>query len=244
MFLDKIYANDTRKVILVGDIEDSQVQYAIKNSDPDFVIVLGDLGYRKNLSWFKQEYVNEFGKKLKCVLGDHDTIEYGDLSLENEAIELCGNSWWLKIDNSLFLGFNTEGDLHNQLNDVNYLLNDKKLMKNVDNLYVLTHKNCLVETRVKAYKFCNILVSMIPPNMKIYFVSGHNHIMSYNVDSRGYEAFISGAGGSDHHTCSGTVWIWCSDKTYGFLEFLIEKSTVESTFYDTNGNILYKVDKK
>lgn len=97
-------------VIMAGDFSGNDnsdsVFKTIKERQPSRFIGLGDMTHDKGLSWFKSTYGTEFSHNLKCVLGNHDSSVDGSKRLEAEARELCGDNWFLKEHDVLFLGFN------------------------------------------------------------------------------------------------------------------------------------------
>lgn len=232
-------------IAFTGDVVGTEVRNAIQDYNPDKVIVAGDLGYKDTLSWFKSNYANVFGDKLECVIGNHEAAnEDGSSSLETETRNLCGEQWIVKIGGTAVVGFNSNGNIANQLNVAKgYDLSD------VNNVFILSHKPCEVfpnahhdaESKVKA--FCDGLLSSLT-GKDVFLVSAHNHNLAETDFGAifGYDqAFVSGAGGRSHYVCdTDATWNFCNNQNYGFLGVEIDNNTneVDAKFYDTNGNVI------
>ncbi|MGA9941587.1 MAG: metallophosphoesterase, partial [Nitrososphaeraceae archaeon] len=145
--------NDITKIALVGDISGTSIRDLIKEHNPDLVVALGDLGYESTLDTFKKDY-GIFN--LKCLVGNHDSPEdAGGDPIVKEAPAYCGDWWNVKVGSTTMLfGFNTNGDLNNQLEAA------KKIsLRGIKTLIVMTHKPCYttpnshhpVEPNVKAF---------------------------------------------------------------------------------------------
>ena len=218
--------NNITKMALVGDISGTTIRDSIKERNPDLVVALGDLGYKSTLSAFKKDY-GIFN--LKCLVGNHDAAEdAGGDPIVKEAPAYCGDWWNVKVGNATMLfGFNTNGDLNNQL-----VAAKNVSLQGIKNLFVMAHKPCYtspnshhpVEPNVKS--FCDSLASSIPAGIKVYYIAGHNHQLASTVDGT---KFLSGGGGRSHYDCgTDTLWNFCDNKNYGFLEI---------TFNTNNSNI-------
>lgn len=242
-----IPAKDIR-VAITADMEDSdagtKVFYSIKIGNYDNVFTLGDLGYDDTLFWFKSTY-GTLGNKVNCVIGNHESDkEDGNAALEKEAITYCGNSWYVKKNHVLFLGFNTNGDLTKQGNEGASLLQNKDFMTGIKSVHILTHKSCAVPPNshhpVETKAFCDYIKSKIPSTVTQYWDSGHNHVMSESADKT-YKQ--TGAGGRSHYTCPTTVtsaW-WCDNVHFGYLEYTIKPDgTTSSVFKDYNGKVIHQ----
>lgn len=218
--------NSVNKIAIVGDIVGTSIRDSIQEDNPDLVVALGDLGYQSSLSTFKKDY----GKfNFKCLVGNHDSAEdsEGD-PIVKEAPAYCGDWWNVKVGKTTMLfGFNTNGDLNNQLAAAR-----KVSLQGIKNVFVMSHKPCYtspnshhpVESNVKS--FCDSLASSIPAGIKVYYIAAHNHQLASTVDGT---KFISGGGGRSHYDCgTDAVWNFCDNKSYGFLEVTIN---------DNNGNV-------
>jgi len=113
--------------------------------------------------------------------------------------------------------------LDNQLNAAKQVR-----MSGIKTVIVLSHKPCYtspnshhpVESKVKA--FCDSLVKALPTGINVYYIAGHNHQMASTVDGT---KFISGAGGRSHYDCgTDSLWNFCDNKNYGFLELTIDNN--------------------
>ena len=200
--------NETVTVALVGDLDGNEVIDAVAKSKSDYNIALGDLGYDKSLSWFN----NAWGslENSKCVIGNHDSPEDGSESIYREAKAYCGDLWFLNIGNStLFIGFNTQGNLQSQLESAKALINGADT-EGIKNVVLVSHNPCAtppgshhgVESNVKT--FCDGVKSSLPQGVNLYGVAGHNHFMSHTSDDKW---FISGSGGRSHYEGkTGSGW--------------------------------------
>ena len=239
--------NNTIKVILTGDIENSpagvSVFNQIKAQNPDNVVVLGDLGYSSSLKWFKSTY-GSLGNKINCVIGNHDAAnEDGSAAVEKEARAYCSDSYYFKKNHVLFLGFNTNGDLSTQATAASGLLTNKDFMNGIKSVHIMSHKPCAttpnphhpVEAKVKV--FCDIIKSKIPIGVKSYYDQAHNHVMSSSADGT-YKTI--GAGGKSHYTCAvSAAFPFCDNAHFGFLEYIIKADgTMRSQFMDYNGKVI------
>ena len=211
--------NDITKIALVGDISGTSIRDLIKEHNPDLVVALGDLGYESTLDTFKKDY-GIFN--LKCLVGNHDSPEdAGGDPIVKEAQAYCGDWWNVKVGSTTMLfGFNTNGDLNNQLEAAK-----KTSLQGIKTLIVMTHKPCYttpnshhpVEPNVKA--FCDSLASSIPAGIKVYYIAAHNHQLASTIDGT---KFLSGGGGRSHYECgTDAVWNFCDNKNFGFLEVAI-----------------------
>ena len=106
--------NNITKIALVGDISGTSIRDLIKQRNPDMLVALGDLGYKSALPAFEKDY-GIFN--LKCLVGNHDSAkDAGGDPIVKEAPAYCGDCWSVKVGNTTRLfGFNTNGDLNNQL---------------------------------------------------------------------------------------------------------------------------------
>ena len=216
---------NTTVVCAVGDLSGSTVPGKMKNCGEK--VGLGDLGYGKDLSYYKKLGFD------RCAIGNHDAPEDGTAAIYKEAIATCGEFWSLKIGTAtLLLGFNTNGNLDTQLRAAQDIVTDSAAMDGIKSVVIFSHKNCYtspnshhpVESSVKT--LCDSLASSIPQGVKIYYVSGHNHQMASTVDGL---KFVSGAGGRSHYDCgTDKIWNFCDNKNYGYLEMTIDNN---------NGNI-------
>lgn len=233
-------SGNTTKVIFTGDVEGSSVFNAIKAAKPDFVVTNGDLYYDSNLNVYKSTFLQTFGDKSACTIGNHDAPEDGSAAIYAEAKQVCGEVWFKKLaNNTAIIGFNSNGDIPSQLNTAKgYDLSD------VQNVVISSHKPCAttpnshhpVEPGVKA--FCDgIMPELLGKN--VYLIAAHNHVMAESSDGHW---FISGAGGKSHYVCdTNALWNFCNNQNYGYLQLNIDNnsSAVTSNFYGTNGQVLH-----
>ncbi len=233
--------NKTIKVALVGDIDGNEVVEAVAESKSDYNIALGDLGYDSSLSAFKNMW-NELPNH-KCVIGNHDSPEDGSESIYREAKAYCGDLWFLNVaNNTLFIGYNTQGNLESQLESATALVNGADT-DGIKNVVLVSHKPCAtppgshhgVEQNVKA--FCDGIKSELPSGVNLYEVAGHNHFMAATSDDK---SFISGSGGRSHYEGkAGSGWDYFNNHDDGFLQMQITDGKISSFFYGVNGGLIH-----
>jgi K319-like protein/thrombospondin type 3 repeat protein/calcineurin-like phosphoesterase family protein len=240
--------NNVTKIAITGDVQGDAVRNAVRDWNPDYVVVAGDLGYQSSLSYFKSNWVQTFGDKLDCTIGNHEAAnEDGSSSLENEAREVCGDVWINKIGGTAIVGFNTNGDIQSQLNTAkgfNY--------SDVNNIFIVGHKPCFVYPNAhhpvsedrEVKDFCDGLVLQLT-GKDIFAVSAHNHNLAetdFNAIFGYDQVFVSGHGGRSHYVCdTDATWTFCNNQNYGFLGVTIDNNTneVDAKFYDTSGNVIH-----
>ena len=238
----------TLKVIITGDVESSgdslSVYNRIKAQNPNEVFVLGDLGYSSSLSWFKSTY-GTLGDRMWCSIGNHDSAnEDGTASLEKEAKNYCGNTYWVKRGVNLFVVINTnDADLKTLSTKTGSIFSNQTIMKDVKNVHFLSHKpystgpnsHHPVEAAVKA--FYDTVKSKVPSGIKVFYIAAHNHVMAATADGT-FKTI--GAGGRSHYECGiNTVWVFCDNVHYGFLQLtLTSDGAVKYQFMDYNGKVL------
>lgn len=242
-------ATDVR-VSIVGDVDDTTAGKAvfanIKSKNSDVVVGLGDLGYDNTLSWYKSTYGTQ---KQVCVPGNHeDDAEDGTASLEKETLEYCSNPFYFIKNHVMFVGINSNGDLVKQSTEVTALLKNTKIMQGVKEVHLLTHKPCATPPNAhhpanedslakKVVEFCTVFKNNIPTGIKFVNDAAHNHVLSTSADGM---FKTSGGGGHNHYECGvNTVFTFCDNTHYGYLEYIIKADgTTSYHFYDSSGKVL------
>lgn len=151
---------------------------------------------------------------------------------------MCGDNWFLKEHDVLFLGFNIYGNLIEQLEEARKILNNEELAYDISNILIVAHEPCAIKADSDdVLDFCRELLEILPVGIPISFVSGHTHIMAYAMGPMDSNVFISGAGGASHRECSTDIYAWCNDEDYGFIELNFDEFAKEFqyTFYDSEG---------
>ena len=235
---------------VVGDVYDSSagtsVFNRIKSMNATYDFVLGDLGYDNDLKWFKSTY-GTLGDKMYCVIGNHEAKEDADSTeIIEETKKYCGESYWFKDGVTLFMFFDTNGDLNTQASKATTLLKNQTVMQGTKNVFVLSHKPCATapnshhplseEPAVKV--FCDKLDAAIPDTIKSIYIQAHNHVYSESSDKK----FItSGAGGRSHYTCgTSAAFPVCDNSHYGFVKvYVTSDGKVASQFIDYNGKVIH-----
>ena len=234
-------------IAVTGDVEDSTPGNAvfnqIKKQNPTYTFVLGDLGYQSDLDWFKSTY-GTLGNSMYCVLGNHEAAnEDGSSALEKEALQYCGNSYWIKNNTALFLMFNTNDKADSLTGAVGKVLSNTTAMKDVKSIHVMGHKGCATPPNShhpagEISKLCDFLKTKIPASIKVFYDSAHNHVYSESADKL-YKQ--SGAGGKSHYTCgTNAQFPICNNTHYGYLLYTIKPDgTTTSSFIDSTGKVIH-----
>ena len=235
------------KITVVGDVDDTAsgklVYEQIKKQNATYDFVLGDLGYASTLSWFKSTY-GTLGDKMFCVLGNHESAnEDGSSSIQKEALEFCGNSYWIREGPTLFLMLNTNDNQDTLITAYGKILSNSTIMNGVKNVHVNGHKGCATppdshHDAGEIQKLCDYIKSKVPTNVKLFYNSAHNHLYSESV-GKIYKQI--GTGGKSHYTCGTNAdFPYCNNVNYGFLLYTIKADgTTTSQFIDYNGKVIH-----
>lgn len=216
-------------IAFVGDINNTeagnQVLEAIDEIDHDFVILVGDLCYQHDCSMLIK-YKAMFGDRLKCILGNHDLLQF--------VRDLCGQPWSLANDNLLLIGLNSQDNLNKQYKFVEKTIRNS----NATDIVILTHEPCINSNDNMhpegIYQFCDKLTEL---QIRL-FIAGHHHIMGV-VENDGITYFTVGTGGSFLQKCNKDVFTFCKSQ-FGFLLMEYPKFT----FYNMDNEPVYEVDRK
>ena len=243
--------NDSSVTVInaVGDIRCSNdLDNQMKSDNPDLVIILGDLCYKRNLNNFTttfSDFIRE--NKLACIVGNHDSEEDGNLKILNQTLELCGDHWYRKIANdmTLLIGLNANGDTKSQTKWGQSLVTNGSMMKGIKNVILLSHKpSHTPESHHPAIDSTIMMLSGIENSISksiiVYEISAHNHILAESSNGRW---FISGAGGRSHYDAvSSPEWSYVNTKDYGYLQLRINNTdggVIDTNFYALNGKLLH-----
>jgi hypothetical protein len=204
--------NESRNMMMidaVGDIECSKILHdQLKKDNPTLFIALGDLCYKRDLTNFTNTYSDfKNADRLACVIGNHDSEENGNLKILNQALQYCGDHWYLKTTNNttLLIGLNTNGNTSSQSNWVQSLVTNLTFMKGINNVMLLAHKPAHTppgsdhQAENSTIQLFSTIGSNIPRNIQVYEIAAHNHLMAKS--SNGHW-FISGAGGKSVYEVS------------------------------------------
>lgn len=208
---------NTSKVCLVGDLKGSTVPNMMKGCN--YKIGLGDLGYGSDLSYFKSLNFN------KCVVGNHDSPEDGSSAIYKEALAYCGDHWSLKIGSStMLIGLNTNGLLTDQLTALKSTLSTNPYLKTI---IIASHKAGHVPPNshhpAEAASLYSQLEKLIPTNVKLFEIAGHNHNSASAPSKNWYQA---GAGGKSFYSCgTDAVWTFCDNKNKSYLELTVDNNS-------------------
>jgi predicted phosphodiesterase len=234
----------------VGDMDCSNnLLNQVKKDNPTYLIALGDLCYKKDLTNFTNTYA-EFKKenKLACIIGNHDAEENGNLIILNETRKYCGDHWYLKVanDTTLLIGLNTNGDSNLQAQWGKSLVKNSTLMKGVKNVLILGHKPA--HTPPKSHhpvenstiQMFSAIETSISKSIQVYEIAAHNHFMA---ESSNGQWFISGAGGRSHYEgTTDSAWPFVNTNEYGYLQIKINNTdgkTLSPHFYGLDGKLIH-----
>lgn len=234
----------------VGDMNCSNnLLNQVKKDNPTYLIALGDLCYKKDLTNFTNTY-GEFKKenKLACIIGNHDAEENGNLIILNETRKYCGDHWYLKVanDTTLLIGLNTNGDSNLQAQWGKSLVKNSTLMKGVKNVLILGHKPA--HTPPKSHhpvenstiQMFSAIETSISKSIQVYEIAAHNHFMA---ESSNGLWFISGAGGRSHYEgTTDSVWPFVNTNEYGYLQIKINNTDgkiLSPHFYGLDGKLIH-----
>jgi Calcineurin-like phosphoesterase len=233
----------------VGDIDCSRrLHDQVIKDNPTIFIILGDLCYKRDLTNFINTH-NDFRKanKLECVIGNHESLEDGNLKILNEALEYCGDHWYRKIanDTTVLIGLNTNGNISLQTNWGQSLVTNSTSMEGIKNVILLAHKpahtplgsNHKVEN--STIQLFSAILSNIPSNIRAYEITAHNHFMAKSSND---QWFISGAGGKRLHEVSADPsWSFVNNKEHGYLQIRINNTDgdmLSTHFHALNGSMI------
>ena len=234
-------AGETINVIMVGDIYGSTgklIAQEIKERDPEFVPILGDLGYDDNGQYLKEVY-GPLGNVVACVIGNHDE---GVAELE----QYCQNDWYTIMNTVLFIGLNTDGNVNTQRDLAVALLKDAEFMKNITSVHIMSHFPWKAppgshhpETEDSQSKAASAaiqsIINAVPQGVEIFSDNGHNHGLAEGKVGN-VIVHQSGGGGRGLYDCStNAVFPYC-DNVFGFLEYVIEPDGDTTwAFYNEKG---------
>ena len=235
---------------IVGDIDCSNnLPAQVEKDNPTLFIAIGDLCYKKDLTNFKNTYADlKDGKKLACLIGNHDSEEDGNLIILNQTQEYCGDHWYRKIanDTTLLIGLNTNGDTILQTKWGQSLVTNATLMKGIKNVLLLAHKPAHTppESHHPAESSTIRMISNIEGNIsksiQVYEIAAHNHFMAESSDGRW---FITGAGGRSHYEGTTNLeWPFVNKIDYGYLQFKINNTdgkVLSTQFYGLDGRLIH-----
>jgi hypothetical protein len=234
----------------VGDIECSKILHdQLKKDDPTLFIALGDLCYKRDLTNFTNTY-NDFKKanKLACVIGNHDSQENGNLKILNQALQYCGDHWYLKTayNTTLLIGLNTNGNTSLQSNWGQSLVTNSTFMKGIKNVMLLAHKPAHTppgsdhQVENSTAQLFSEITNNISKNIEIYQIAAHNHLMA---ESSNGHWFISGAGGKSlYEYTPDSAWSFINNKEYGYLQIKINSTDgrlLSTHFYGLDGRLIH-----
>jgi hypothetical protein len=235
---------------LVGDIHCSKkLSDRLKADNPTLFVALGDLCYKRDLKNFSATFNDlKIINKLACVIGNHDSLENGNLRILNQALKYCGDHWYRKVANNstLLIGLNTNGNISLQTYWGRTLVSNVTFMNGVNNVMLLAHKPAHTppgsdhQAENSTIKMFSSIVSIIPKGVKVLEIAAHNHLMA---ESSNGDWFISGAGGRKlYNYTSHPDWSFINNKDHGYLQIKINNTDgglLSNNFYGSDGRLLH-----
>lgn len=248
--ISKINDSSVTVINAVGDFVCSKKLHdQLKSDNLTLFVALGDLCYKRDLENFTSTY-SDFKRenKMACVIGNHDSEENGNRKITKEAIEYCGDHWYLKVaNNSTFLiGLNTNGNTSLQTNWGQSLVTNSTLMNGIKNVMLLAHKPAHTppgsdhKAEDSTVKMFSGITSNISKNIQVYEITAHNHLMAKSSNGLW---FISGAGGKSlYEYTSDPRWSFVNNKEYGFLQIKINNTNgivLSTHFHGLDGRLIH-----
>lgn len=219
------------KLDAVGDLDCSKSFHdKVKADNPLYLIHLGDLCYKSDLTLYKSTYGDmRTSGQLQCLIGNHDSEEDGSSTITKQALEYCKDHWFIVTANgtTLIIGLNSNGDMKTQEEFGIGLVTNEELMAGIQNVILASHKPAhtapshhTVESSTKTL-YANI-EKEIPSGVAIYELAGHNHISAKSKDGHWW---IAGGGGKTPYEC-GTSSQWdCVTGKDGYLQIQIDNNS-------------------
>ena len=248
--INKLNDSSITVINAVGDMECSKrLHDQLKKDNPTLFVALGDLCYKRDLKNFTITY-SDFKKqdKLSCLIGNHDSEENGNPKIAKEALEYCGDHWYLKIANNstLLIGLNTNGNTSLQTNWGQSLVTNATLMKGIKNVMLLAHKPAHTppgsdhKGEDSTIKMVSAITSNISKNIQVYEIAAHNHLMAKSSNGLW---FISGAGGKSlYQFTADSGWPFVNNKEYGYLQIKINNTdgrVLSTNFHGLDGTLIH-----
>jgi predicted phosphodiesterase len=244
--------DQTRITIIdaVGDLECSKILHdRIKSDNPDIFVALGDLCYKPDLSNFTETYSDfKEAEKIACVVGNHESLENGNLKILNQTLNYCGDHWYRKVanDTTILLGLNTNGNTSFQSNWGKSLVSNTTLMEGIKNVMLFTHKPAHTPpgsdhiAENSTIQMISEITSNLPKDIQVYEIAAHNHLMA---ESSNGQWFISGAGGRRLYEFStDPSWSFVNNKEHGYLQIRINITdglVLSTNFYGLDGRLIH-----
>jgi hypothetical protein len=234
----------------VGDLECSKTLHdRIKSDNPDIFVALGDLCYKPDLSNFTETFSDfkEAGK-IACVVGNHESLENGNLKILNQTLHYCGDHWYHKVanDTTILLGLNTNGNTSFQSNWGKSLVSNTTFMEGIKNVMLFTHKPAHTPpgsdhmAENSTIQMISEITSNLPKEIQVYEIAAHNHLMA---ESSNGQWFISGAGGRRLYEFStDPSWSFVNNKEHGYLQIRINNTdglVLSTNFYRLDGKLIH-----
>jgi predicted phosphodiesterase len=225
----------------VGDIvckDAAKLAKAIKvNTDPEVVLLLGDLGYGKSSDCIKKAFIDN-GIQV-ATPGNHDKTKN-----ILKVFKLKSGTYLVTHKNVAFISFNTEDKVSNVKKEIQPLISKADSNSSIDFTVPFSHKPLVTSDGAhhgEEKKFRSALVPLFVQSDKVKLVdAGHNHgyqqcesdgIVFLTVGTGGRKAYAWGSGTDDncHNNISGVP---------GYLEVDVDSnSSMVGVFKDLKGGI-------
>ena len=230
----------------VGDIQCSnKLRDRIKIDDPTLFVALGDLCYKPDLKNFTTTF-GEFKEadKLACVIGNHESGENGNSQILRQALDYCGDHWYLKVANNhtLLIGLNTNGNTSLQTKWGQSLVTNSSFMNGIKNVMLMAHKPAHTPPgsdhgpEFLTIQMFSSIIGNISKHIQVFEITAHNHLMA---ESSNGQWFVSGAGGRKlYNFTADPTWSFINNKDHGYLQIKINNTdgkVLSTNFNDLDG---------
>ncbi len=231
----------------VGDVscgaEGKKTLDSIGKTNPDFVLFLGDLAYKKNsLKCFTDATKSAGLKAIGCVIGNNDDRSS---SATKAALKFCNlpkpGYKTQSFKGDLYIFMDSEKNFKQDSPQYKFVQSalQSDAAKNARYIVVVIHSpflSCKCSHEPKQFSTYHPLFSKYGVDLVL---QGHNHnIQYYGVDSIIYQ--VSGAGGRSHYALGPTPKpaLFQNDNLYGFSAIKLADNEITGFFYSNTGKAI------
>jgi predicted phosphodiesterase len=242
----KVFAEDY-DLAAVGDIscgsEGKKTLGAIAKTNPDFVVFLGDLAYKKDSLKCFSNTIKSLGiKSTGCVIGNNDDRSS---SASKAALKFCSlpksGHKIQSFKGDLYIFMDSEKNFKQDSSQYKFVLSalQSDAAKNARYIIVVIHSpflSCKCSHEPKQFSTYHPLFSKYGVDLVL---QGHNHnVQYYEADSIHYQ--VSGAGGRSHYALGLTPKpaLFQNDNLYGFSAIKLADEEITGFFYSNTGKAI------